>query len=250
MIELTSILSNFKPITLEQMDHVKLLNRMDTKFVIDEEKLPVFLTSIASQYSLLTIDNKTIHPYETLYFDTPGLNLYHMHRTGRSNRYKLRFRKYTDSGISFFEIKRKTNTSRTVKNRMQVPDIPENIDDSLNGFLKKHTPEIYNCYQPALRVFFDRLTFVNLQANERLTFDLNLRYSCGEFEKKIEKIVIAEIKQEKHSQSPFIEKMKQVRLHKNYISKYCMGIICTHKELKMNNFKHKINTLKKLGYDI
>jgi len=249
MNDLATTLSNFIPISLEEMDHVKLLDRVDTKFIIHEDQLSSYLAEITNKYSLLTINGKLIHPYETLYFDTPDFHLYQMHHNGKRNRYKLRCRKYINTGISFFEVKSKTNTDRTVKNRIQVANIPEILDDSINRYIVEHTPGKLHGYIPALRVYFDRLTLVNKQGNERLTFDMNLCYKFSGQEKKILKIVIAEVKQEKHSVSPFRELMNLNRIQTNYLSKYCLGLTCLHKELKMNNFKQKINSLNKLGYD-
>lgn len=250
MIDLNTTLSNFVPISLEEMDHVKLLDRIDTKFIIHEDQLTSYLLEINSKYNLLAINGKLIHPYETLYFDTPDFHLYQMHHNGKRNRFKLRCRRYTNSGIAFFEVKSKTNKDRTIKNRIQVANIPETLDGILNQYISDHTPGDFQGYIPALRVYFDRLTLVNKAANERLTFDMNLRYRCNGDEKAIQNIVIAEVKQEKHSLSPFRELMSVSRHHSNYMSKYCLGITCMHKELKMNNFKQKINRLNKLGYDL
>ncbi|MFZ4547909.1 MAG: polyphosphate polymerase domain-containing protein [Bacteroidales bacterium] len=250
MNNLSAILSSFSPISLEEMDRVKLLDRIDTKFVVHEDQLPEFLTAVDSKYSLLIIAGESVHPYETLYFDTPDYNLYRMHHNGRRNRFKLRCRKYVNSGIAYFEIKSKTNTRRTIKKRMRIDNIPETLSEQLNQYISLHTPGNYRDFVPALRVFFDRLTFVNKQANERLTIDLNLRYENNGVEKKIEKIAIVEVKQEKHSISPFRQLMKQQRLQNNYLSKYCLGLICLIKGIKMNRFQQKINALTKLGYDI
>lgn len=249
MIDLSLTLSSFVPISLEAMDHVKLLDRIDTKYILRENQLQEYLKSVESQYSLLVIGGKLVHTYETLYFDTPDFNLYQMHHNGIRNRYKLRCRKYVDSGISFFEVKSKTNTSRTVKKRMQVTDIPETLNEPLNQYISIHTPNVYHDYVPSLRVFFDRITLVNKQANERLTIDLNLRYLSNGIEEKIQHIVVVEVKQEKHSVSPFRLLMKTERHPQNYISKYCLGVMCLNKDLKMNRFKQKMNTLNKLGYD-
>jgi hypothetical protein len=250
MNNLKSTLSGFIPISLEEMEHVKLLDRIDTKFIIHKDRLTEYLSAISSQYSLLQIGGKYIHPYETLYFDTPDFHLYQMHHNGKRNRFKLRCRKYTNSGIAFFEVKSKTNKDRTVKNRIQIANIPEMLDEPLNQYISEHIPEELQNYIPALRVYFDRLTLVNKQANERLTFDMNLRYKCNGDEKAILNIVIVEVKQEKYTLSPLRELMRNQRQPRNFISKYCLGLTCLHKELKMNNFKQKINSLNKLGYDI
>jgi hypothetical protein len=250
MQDLVTTLSHFPPISLEEMDHVQLLNRIDTKFVIHENQLKEFLTAIEMYYNVLVINDVSLHPYETLYFDTPGLKLYHMHHNGKLNRYKLRCRKYVNSGISFFEIKTKTNTSRTIKKRMPIEYIPEALDAQMNQYIREHTPGKLAYYIPVLRVYFDRITLVNKKANERLTFDINLRYKSSGSEVKIPDLVIVEIKQEKCSVSPFRQLMKEHRHPINYLSKYCLGLTCLNSELKKNSFKHKISTLNKLGYDI
>lgn len=133
---------------------------------------------------------------------------------------------------------------------MQVDDIPETLNETLNQYITDHTPGVYHDYVPVLRVFFDRITLVNKLVNERLTFDINLRYNRNGREKKLLKLVIVEVKQEKHTVSPLRELMKMKRQSQDYLSKYCMGLTCLNKGLKKNHFKQKINTLNKLGYDI
>ncbi len=250
MSSLSASLSHFSRISLEEMDNVKLLDRIDTKFIVHENQLPEFLDAVATNYDLLVIDGNWSHPYETLYFDTPGFQLYFMHHNGKRNRYKLRSRKYVNSGISYFEIKTKTNTSRTVKHRMKVDVFPELIDSTLIEYISKHTPGDPQTYVPSLRVFFDRITLVNRVDRERLTFDTNLRYQNNGSEIAIEDIVIAEIKQEKHSVSPFAQFMKIHRQRSHYISKYCLGITRMNSSIKTNLFKHKLDMLKKMGYDL
>jgi len=250
MNDLVSTLSGIVPISLEEMDHVKLLNRIDTKYILHEDQLQEYMAAIANQYSLLVISGKLFHPYETLYYDTPDFHLYQMHHNGKRNRYKLRCRKYVNSGVSFFEVKTKTNTSRTIKDRLQIENIPDSLDSTLNQYISDHTPGEFQDYIPSLQVYFDRITLVNKSANERLTFDINLRYKRNGDEKEIRNIVIVEVKQEKNSVSPFRELMKRQRQHQSYLSKYCVGLTNLHKELKMNNFKHKVFELNKQGYDI
>lgn len=250
MNDLSSTLSCYTPISLEEMDHVKLLDRIDTKFVIPEDLLPQYLATVASHYNLLVIGEETLHPYETLYFDTPGFDLYKMHHNGKRNRYKLRCRKYVTSGIVYFEIKTKTNTDRTIKSRIPLEVISETLDVPLNKYISDNTPGEFNNYIPTLRVFFDRLTLVNKQANERVTIDINIRYLRNGIEKIIDNIVIVEVKQEKHANSPFRELMKEFHRHEFYLSKYCLGITCLNTGIKRNRFKQKFNTLNKLGYEI
>jgi hypothetical protein len=250
MDELIEALSRFSPISLDQMDQVQLLDRIDTKYILNQEKLSALLGKIANSYFVLSIDGELLHPYETLYFDTPAYDLYKMHHNGHQNRYKLRFRKYVNSGISFFEVKLKTNTHRTIKKRVSVTNIEESLTEKQQQFVHDCTKDQYNDYLPSLRVKFNRITLVNLIAGERLTIDINLNYGDENGEKNINNIAIVEVKQQKHSVSPFRQLMRENRLHEFYLSKYCLGITCLHESLKKNRFKRKLMALNKLGYDV
>ena len=250
MENLTTILQQYTPISLEQMDHVQLLDRVDTKFVFNQEQLSEYLARLSDKYLILAIDGKILHPYETLYFDTPAYNLYFDHHNGHKNRYKLRFRKYVNSGISFFEVKSKTNARRTVKRRISVSNISESLSTPLSQFVCECTHDTCQDYVPALRVQFDRITLVNMLDSERLTIDINLRYGDGAGERSIDKIVIVEVKQQKHAISPFRQLMRENHQHKFYLSKYCLGITCLNESIKKNRFKRRLLALKKLGYDV
>jgi hypothetical protein len=249
MTDLASSLLNFTPISLKEMDHVKLLDRIDTKYVINSDLLEEYLALLQDKYKILSIDGVLVHPYETLYYDTPDFHLYRMHHNGRQNRYKIRFRKYVNSDLAFFEIKSKTNTHRTIKKRIPVEHILETLNDPLNSFISNHTPGAFRKYIPVLRVFFNRITLVNNNANERLTIDTDIRYISKGEEKIIESLVIVEVKQEKHCISPFQQLMQGKRQRSNYISKYCLGVVCMNRDVKKNRFKHRLNILNKLGYD-
>jgi len=109
-----NILDQFAPITLSEMDSVKLMNRTDTKFIFTTNELPKLLEELKNDYRLLDINGNKISRYESLYFDTEDFQLYHQHRCGKLNRYKVRFRKYVESELNYFEVKFKNNKGRTV----------------------------------------------------------------------------------------------------------------------------------------
>lgn len=249
MTDLTSYLLKFAPISLKEMDRVKLLDRVDTKYVIHLELLEEHLITLQDQYKVLAIEGILVHPYETLYYDTPEYHLYRMHHSGRQNRFKIRFRKYVNSDLAFFEIKTKTNTHRTVKKRIAVDRIMETLNDPLNNFITNNTIGTSREYVPVLRVFFNRVTLVNNLANERLTIDTDIRYKSNGEEKIIEDMVVVEVKQKNNCTSPFQQLMQGTRQRSNYISKYCLGVVCMNSDIKHNRFKARLNSLNKLGYD-
>jgi len=53
MALISNILNCFEPITLNEMDSVKLLNRVDTKFIYNEDKLIALLTALKENYRVL-----------------------------------------------------------------------------------------------------------------------------------------------------------------------------------------------------
>lgn len=244
-----TLLSVFNPISLAEMDSVKLLDRTDTKFTFNSSRLPEIVHSLKDHYRVLEIENIRITDYETLYFDTPNFELYLRHHNEKLNRYKIRFRKYVNSNLHFFEIKYKNNKSRTIKSRVVRPEIEFNIIESAQKLLEAKTHFTSDALIPKLWVNYSRITFVHKNFEERLTIDLNLTFKNGDDEKKFESLIIAELKRDKaSSKSPFIDIMNAQRIRQNSISKYCLGVTQLFPTIKQNNFKPKILTLNKIRY--
>ena len=95
------LVSSLLPLSLEELDKVKLLNRVDSKFIFHIRALNDILKEVSEYYHILEIDQKRIFKYESLYFDTPDFLLYRHHHNGKPNRVKVRYRKYLDSGEVF-----------------------------------------------------------------------------------------------------------------------------------------------------
>jgi len=100
-------LQSFEPISLDEMDRVKLMNRIDTKFAFDKNTLIQILPILKANYFSLDIQGNRAMSYESLYFDDENYTLFHDHHNRRTNRYKFRIRNYVESKLFFFEIKHK-----------------------------------------------------------------------------------------------------------------------------------------------
>jgi len=248
--EIKNKLSEFDAISLDEMDSVKLMNRTDTKFVFNQEILPIILEQLKNDYRVLEINGNRISKYESLYFDTPNFNLYHAHQRGKLNRYKVRFRKYVDSELNFFEVKLKNNKGRTIKDRVKQLAIPNIIQDKAADLLIEKTNLNALDLEPKIWVNYSRITFVNKNAPERLTIDLNLHFNNNEKIKFVDNLVIAEVKQSKSKVSPFIKLMKEKHIIQGSISKYCYGIITLFEKIKHNNFKPKLVPIKKITHAV
>ena len=248
MSDLTSILNEFEPITLKEMDSVKLMDRTDTKFVFKFELLAELLNQIKNDYKILDVNGNKISRYESLYFDTKGFDLYHSHHRGKPSRFKVRFRKYVESDLNFFEVKFKTNKGRTIKDRVKQKEIDGSIKEKAEELLTHKTPLKSDNLEAKIWVNYSRITFVNKHSPERVTIDLNLTFKNEDQNKTIEKIVIAEVKQDKAVPSPFLKLMKKYHIQQGAISKYCFGIINLYEKIKHNNFKPKLILIKKALY--
>lgn len=246
-----ALAERFAPISLAEMDGVRLMNRTDTKFVLRADDMPGLLAALRTDYRCLSLDGQRLCGYETLYFDTPGLHLYHEHRAGRLNRYKIRQRRYVASGLTFTEVKRKTNKGRTVKTRIETSEgVRPDFDETSRQFLSEQTPLDPDALRPTLWVRYTRLTLVGRataeRTAERLTFDFDLTFSDGTRRLSYPQIVVAEVKQDAFQASPFRALMKQHRLREGALSKYCLGLISLDHTLPQNRFKARFRRLQTL----
>jgi hypothetical protein len=241
--EAFQILDQFDPITLGEMDSVKLMTRTDTKFIFTVNQFEMVMNEIKDHYRVLEIEGKRLSRYETLYYDTGKLDLYNQHHMGKLNRYKIRHRTYVESGTGFLEVKFKNNKGRTIKTRIAKPDVPFSWEGESQDFLVKTLPFEPETLIPVMWVNYSRNTLVSKTSAERLTLDLDLEFVKDKATKKFHRLVIAEVKQEKRKKSRFMEVMKKYHIREGSISKYCMGIAYTCSGVKKNNFKSKLKTI-------
>ena len=246
MQKVTDILSQFQPISLSDMDAVQLLNRTDTKFVFAQAILPAILEALKEDYRILEIDGIRTNAYRSLYYDTPEFQFFFDHHNGKNNRMKIRAREYINSGLCFLEIKKKEK-GRTIKSRIKIDKIPDELSAEQNAFITERTGQKINL-KASLWNSFTRLTLVNKVAKERLTIDCNLGYQLGEHVGKYSNVVIAEVKQERVDRNTSImQLMKSRGIRPFRISKYCMGIRMMKPSLKSNIFKAKELVIKKIS---
>jgi hypothetical protein len=250
MIIIDELVSSFTPISLEKMDEVKLLNRMDTKFVFGMKQLPPVMEQLHSSYYVLEINQVRHQRYENLYFDTPENLCYLNHHNKRMNRFKVRSRTYADSGLCFFEIKIKNNKERTRKERMLQTGPREEITGKAARLLTDCTGLAPVQLLPVIRIDFSRITLVNHRMTERITIDTGLKFSNEVEERSFPALVIAEVKQNRSCPSVFKNILHLEHIPEFRISKYCIGMVSLNNRIKHNNFKEKLHYINKLNHDI
>lgn len=241
------IVKSFEPISLAQMESVKLMNRIDTKYAVSRAVLPAILEAAKADYYVQEIDGKRIATYDTMYYDTESLDMYVRHHDRQLVRQKIRIRQYVDSDLTFLEIKRKNNKGRTKKKRITLPS------KEVESFVAAKSRYVWSELSPHLRTLFHRITLVNKAKTERLTIDMDLVWDnvvSGE-KKTFEDLVIIELKRDGNVPSKMTHIMLNLRLHPLKISKYCIGTALTTPDIKKNRFKDKIRKIEKMlnSYD-
>jgi hypothetical protein len=243
---LSKIVGGFSPISLDEMDDVKLMSRTDTKFAFKANKLPLLLEKLLPFYRVLAIDGELIHDYKSLYYDTDDRKFFLDHHNGRVNRNKIRFREYVGSKLTFLEIKLKNNKGKTIKKRMKVDKITKDLSEKQQKYIQKIIGKPMDVSAKQW-INFSRITFVHKTQKERLTMDVNLTYKNDEGSGDMNHIVIAEVKQERMSRSSdFMRIAKEMHILPIRISKYCMTTLALNPKLKQNRFKEKVLFINKL----
>lgn len=242
---LENLLHQLDSVSLKGLDDVKLLNRVDSKYVFHYHHLNSLLQEMQPHYNILDIDNRRIFNYDSLYFDTPDFLLYKFHHNGRPDRLKIRYRTYLDSALTYFEVKYKVKGIRTVKERMRAEKIKDKLGpDELNLVHHKYLDN--SVLEKKMWTRFRRITLSGKNLPERATIDLNISFSNNSGEKNFDQLIIAEVKQDKSSVfSPMIQAFKKRFFDEAGFSKYCTGVAMME-TVKHNSFKPNLIKIKKI----
>ena len=241
-------LRKFEGISLVDMDEVRLMNRIDTKYVLPKHLLTHILDDIAQYYFALEIDDQRIFPYESLYYDTTCNMMYNAHHNGKLDRYKVRMRKYVASDLCFLEVKRKVKGTRTLKNRRRIEYLETSLSDNAKQYIGRYTPFSEHELEAKIYTNFQRITLVKKSLDERVTIDTELQFHFNNIERKLEDIAIIELKRDKAAyNSVLVESLKRYRVFPEGFSKYCMGRALVESNIKSNNFKERIRKINKLS---
>ncbi len=249
--EIDNLLNEYISIGLDEVAKVQLMDRVDRKYIVPLQIIPKLLGQIEEFYFVQEINKKRKSSYSTLYYDTPDFYFYHSHVNGKLNRTKVRIRRYDDVDIQFLEAKLKSNKGRTTKERIKRESF-YGMDSVGTDFLDNYLDFIDSKdLKPVLTNSFRRTTLVNKQFNERITIDFDLSFQNYEKTKSLDapSLCIIEIKQNKRGFSPIGLALRDMRIRKTGISKYCLGISTLFDEVKSNRYRAKVRQIEKRTKD-
>ena len=231
------ILDDYQPVSLEEIEAIKLMNRVDTKYIVSTGTMTDLLQKLSDDYMVLEIASQRFGQYHSTYYDTDDLQMLHAHITARYPRFKVRERTYSQNGMQFLEVKRKKITGRTSKKRLSL----ENKSEMKSNFVVDNSPFCMESLHPKLGNQFKRITLVNRDKTERLTFDFDLQFQSftGVTTPVFEHAAIIEVKQEKRAESVITRKLRDENIRPCGMSKYCVGMFLINNNLSYKMYKSK-----------
>ncbi|REE04469.1 polyphosphate polymerase domain-containing protein [Citricoccus muralis] len=130
------------------------------------------------QAMALEVAGTTESPYDSTYYDTPALEAYRMAARRHRHRFKVRTRRYPDTGDRFLEVKTKSASGQTVKHR-----VPWGLEDGTLGgeglsFVAERLGRtVGGPLRPVLHTFYRRTTLLLPGLGTRLTLDRDLLWT-------------------------------------------------------------------------
>jgi hypothetical protein len=248
-IDIESELRKLNPVSLDSISGVRLMNRIEIKYVFTSRKLTELVALLGKHYNVLEICNMRILPYSTTYLDTEDFLFYYQHVRGELARHKIRYRKYEATEESFLEIKKRTNKGRTIKWRIENNTSSGSLDSRASQFVLEYLPVSSSLLRPSLLNKFTRITLAGIEQKERITIDFNISFAKAENMEltSLPYMAIAELKKEAYSDSSHFKSLvRQLNIYPTSFSKYCVGSALLNDSLKKNMIKPKLLLLNKL----
>ena len=245
-------------ISLQELEDVALMDRSEEKYIIPIAWCGDISNKLCTDYNILEIANERQFRYDNLYFDTPENICLEDHIRGRKNRFKVRIRSYSNSKISFVEVK-----SRNVYGRSQKMRIQRTSEQWDSPFTTKEQEFLSNCVpfaaklKPVLYSSYSRYTIANIAKGERITFDTNLEYKTltGETFKPLDGLAVVELKQGETDRRSPLNRIFRERTDRRSplgrtirISKYILGRLHTNKNLSARAYLESLKELTRAKY--
>ena len=232
---------NLSQITLEEINtFAALQTRVDRKYIINTEICNRLIEEVQVQGRVLEIDGERSTIYQSIYFDTPNLDLYKDAAYKRRPRFKTRTRFYQQTNTAMLEVKTKDGRGKTVKKRT-----PHNVNEvhqltsTGKTFIDKVIGEqgaSHNLHA-TLTSQYQRTTIVDPQTSTRITCDEYL--TCTDWEKQSISLPLCIVETKSSGQpSPFDKWLWENGNRPTRISKYCTALAVLHPELPANKW-HK-----------
>lgn len=173
-----SAVATLAPISLQCLNEsAALQQRVDRKYVVTGRLIEQLLADLFLDLQVLDNAGSRSFEYDTVYFDTQNFDLYRLAATARRCRYKVRVRKYVDSGETMLEVKTKSGRGDTIKHRFQHDHSScAVLTDQARETIAKVVPHSTHVQhlEHVLTSNYSRTTLLQVSSSSRATIDCGL----------------------------------------------------------------------------
>lgn len=218
--------------------------------MLPHEVLLQFLTTNQDLWAPVAVAGLETQRYETEYFDTADLDLFHAARLQRPLRSKVRVRHYLDTGDTFCEVKSRNPRGETIKLRQPWTGSFSEARPFLEASLGPLNPLIDQLV-PTARTAYERLA-MTLVAGGRMTVDRHLRVGAHSalthhlFEEGSE-LVILETKSPDQSPTQIDRILWDSHHRPVSLSKYALAIVSFRPDLPLNRWARAAANLHEIA---
>ncbi len=204
----------------------ELLTRCEEKYILPLSDVADFLALMPTHYHMLAIEKSVrAEDYETLYFDSPDLHLYHR-GLADSLAHKVRLRRYGFRRLSFLEVKTKDRAGDTSKVRRAHDYLSNSLCNTDLQFIHNTIGGQRLQLSPQVVVQYKRMTFFSVSSMERMTIDFGIRYMQDLGALSLRGAVVIEIKRTNTEQHSAAECwLRDKNIGKSPFSKFKMGLL-------------------------
>ncbi|MFT4288325.1 polyphosphate polymerase domain-containing protein [Nocardioides sp.] len=233
-------LDRLAPVALEDLvEEASLLARVDRKYVVPVAEAWSLLDAVPPGTRVLEIGGDREFGYRSRYLDTPDRAGYLSSGRSRRLRWKVRTRRYLDTGGCWLEVKTRGQRGQTVKQRVEHPETPWLTTEG-RAFVAGIVGEAAaGSLQPVLETSYRRTTLLLPGSSARVTLDVDLAWSTADRELVRRELAIVETKT--GSTPSAVDRLLWSRGHRPVrISKYGVGMAALHPELPRLKWHHTL----------
>ncbi|MDR2896871.1 MAG: polyphosphate polymerase domain-containing protein [Propionibacteriaceae bacterium] len=233
-----------------------LLARTDRKYMLTIDRARALLADLPEGAKVLDIAGQRQFHYQSVYYDTGDFLCYQLAAHQRRHRFKVRARRYCDSGEQWLEVKTRGLRGQTVKDRLPIGqaqiDRPTGlaiegagrrdwVATTLAGRGVEGAP--VDRLVPTLQVDYDRITLL-LPDGSRCTIDQGMAWQALDSgrDETVPSLVIVETKTAAHI-SDIDHWLWRHGSRPARISKYASGLALLYSFLGANRWHRTLMTI-------
>lgn len=220
----------------ELIERAALQTRVDRKYLVPLDRLPLLLDQLIPYARVLEIDGARSFRYESVYFDTDLLASYHCAAYRRRRRFKVRTRTYLDSAQCWLEVKTSGARDNITKHRLPYDPRDRTTVGPGQDFVEEALlreaicPPAGSALDPVLVTTYRRATLLLPETASRVTIDTGLAWQAGDTSLHLPDLAVVETKTSAAA-SPADRMLWQRGLRPARISKYATGLAALRPEL-------------------